>query len=124
MSVEHRIDSARQAVEMDTIELRRARAHAQGTDLPARFGSTAEVVRHMVGLQAQDERAAALAVRARTAGLTEVRQHRRSRAIARSCSDTKSRQARGESIPKVSRRIVSRCLQRRRLSCLGERVFH
>jgi hypothetical protein len=55
---------------MDTTGLRRARAHAQGTDLPARFGSTAEVVRHMVGLQAQDGRAVALAVRARTQGLT------------------------------------------------------
>ena len=55
---------------MDVTELRRARAHAQGIDLPARFGSTAEVVRHMVGLQAQDERAVALAVRARTHGLT------------------------------------------------------
>jgi hypothetical protein len=55
---------------MDGIQLRRARVHAQGVDRPARFGSTVEVVRHGVGLQAQDERAVSLAVRARTHGLT------------------------------------------------------
>lgn len=49
--------------------MRRARAHAQGIDLPARFSDTADVAWHLVGLQAQDGRAVALAVRARTHGL-------------------------------------------------------
>jgi hypothetical protein len=55
---------------MDHKEARRARAHSQGVHGRPRFGDTVEVVRHLVGVQAQDTRAAALAVRARTSGLT------------------------------------------------------
>lgn len=49
--------------------LRRARVHAQGLHRRAVGGDVAEVVSRVVGVQAQDQRAAALAVRARSSGL-------------------------------------------------------
>jgi hypothetical protein len=55
---------------MDQVDARRMRARSQGLHGPPWLPGPVDVARHLVGVQAQDARAAALMVRSRTAGTT------------------------------------------------------